>query len=42
MLADLVGDGLTPASRETVTVGKREITVTRICITDAGRQTIKG
>jgi hypothetical protein len=42
MLADLVGDGLTTARRESVRVGKRKIRVARICITDAGRQAIKG
>ena len=41
MLADLVGDGLAAARRETVRVDKREITVVRICITDAGRNSIK-
>jgi hypothetical protein len=41
MVADLVGDGLATASRETATVGKRKITTTRILITDAGRRTIK-
>jgi hypothetical protein len=41
MLADLVGDGLAAARREAVMVDKREITVVRICITDAGRNSIK-
>ncbi len=41
MLADLVGDGLATASRETMRVGKRKITVARIRITDAGRQAVK-
>src|SRR5262249_3158106 len=42
MLADLVGDGLATARRETLRVGKRKITVARIRITDAGRQAIEG
>ena len=42
MLADLVGDGLVAASRETMRVGKRKITVARILIADAGRLVIKG
>jgi hypothetical protein len=42
MLTDLVGDGLAAASRETMRVGKRKITVARILITDAGRLAIKG
>jgi hypothetical protein len=42
MLADLVGDELATASRETTRVGKRKITVARIRITDAGRQAING
>ena len=42
MLADLVGDGLATARRETVKVGKRKINVARIFITDAGRRAIKG
>jgi hypothetical protein len=42
MLADLVGNGLATARRESVRVGKRKITVARICITGAGRQAIKG
>jgi hypothetical protein len=41
MLADLVGDGLVRARRETVKVGKREINVARIFITDAGLRAIK-
>ena len=41
MLADLVGDGLATANRETMRAGKRKITVARICITDAGRRAIK-
>ena len=40
MLADLVGEGLATARRETVIVGKRKITIARIRITDAGRQAI--
>ena len=42
MLADLVGDGLATARRETMRVDKRKITIARISITDAGRQAIKG
>jgi hypothetical protein len=42
MLADLVGDGLATARRETMKVDKRKITIARISITDAGRQAIKG
>jgi hypothetical protein len=41
MLADLVGDGLATARRETMRVGKRKITVARILITDVGRLAIK-
>jgi hypothetical protein len=41
MLAGLVGDGLATARREIVRVDKREITIARICITDAGQQAIK-
>jgi hypothetical protein len=41
MLADLVGDSLDRARRETVKVGKRKINVARIFITDAGRRAIK-
>jgi hypothetical protein len=41
MVADLVGDGLATASRETVKIGKRKITVARIFITDAGRRAIE-
>ena len=42
MLANLVGDGLATARRETIRVGKRKITVARIRITEAGRQAIEG
>jgi hypothetical protein len=41
MLADLVGDGLAAARRETVMVHKREIAVVRGCITEAGQKSIK-
>jgi hypothetical protein len=41
MLADLVGDGLATARRETVRGNKRKITVARICLTGAGEQAIK-
>ncbi len=41
VLADLVGDGLATARRESSKVGERKITVARICITDAGRQAIQ-
>jgi hypothetical protein len=41
MLADLVGDGLASARRETMRVDKRKITIARICITEAGRRAIK-
>ncbi len=41
MLADLVGDGLAAARRETVMVHKREITVVRVCIAEAGQKSIK-
>ncbi len=41
MLADLVGIGLARATRETVRLGNRKITVARIRITDAGLQEIK-
>ena len=41
MLADLVGDGLVIARRETMSVDKRKITIARISITDAGRQAIR-
>jgi hypothetical protein len=40
MLADLVGEGLATARRETMRVGERSITIARIRITDAGRQAI--
>ena len=41
MLADLVGDGLATARRETLRMDKRKITIARVCITDAGQQAIK-
>ena len=41
MLADLVGDGLVIARRETMSVDKRKITIARISITGAGQQAIK-
>jgi hypothetical protein len=41
MLADLVGDGLAMARRETMRVDKRKITIARICITEAGQRAIK-
>jgi hypothetical protein len=41
MLADLVGEGLATARRETVIVGKRKITTARIRITDAGRRALE-
>jgi hypothetical protein len=41
MLADLVGDGLATARRETMRVDKRKITIARIRITEAGQQAIK-
>jgi hypothetical protein len=37
LLADLVRDGLATATAERVRVGKREIEVTRLRITDEGR-----
>jgi hypothetical protein len=41
MLADLVGEGLATARRETARADKHKLTVARICITDAGQQAIK-
>ena len=41
MLADLVGDGLASARRETMKVDKLKITIARICITEAGQRAIK-
>jgi hypothetical protein len=37
MLADLVSNVRARARRETVTGGKRKITIARFCITDAGQ-----
>ena len=41
MVAALVADGLVTERQETVKVGKREFTVARFFITDAGRRAIK-
>jgi hypothetical protein len=41
MLADLVRDGLATARRETLTVGKRKITIARVWIADAGQQALR-
>jgi hypothetical protein len=41
-LADLVGDGLATARRETEKVGKRKITVARIYTPDVGQRAIEG
>jgi hypothetical protein len=40
VLADLVGDGLATARRETMRVGERKITGARIMISDAGRRAL--
>src|SRR5258708_33074697 len=37
MLADLVGEGLATARRETMRAGKRHVTIARFPVTDAGR-----
>jgi hypothetical protein len=42
MLADLVRYGLATARRETLTVGKRKMTIARVWIADAGQQALKG
>jgi hypothetical protein len=42
MLADLVGDGLATANRETKKAGKGRAAGVRIRITDAGRQALEG
>ena len=41
ILADLVRDGLATARRETLTVGRRKITIARVWIADAGQQALK-
>ena len=41
MLADLVGDGLATARRESIRLEKRKITIACICITEAGQRAIK-
>ena len=41
MLADLVGEGLATAQRDTLRVGGRTIRVERYRITDAGRKAIE-
>ncbi len=41
MLAALVRDGLATARRETVKVGKRNITIARVWIADAGQRALK-
>jgi hypothetical protein len=42
MLADLVRDGFATARCETIRVGRREITIARVWIADAGRKAIVG
>jgi hypothetical protein len=42
LLVDLVRDGLATATPGTAHVGKRPITVTRLRITDVGRQALAG
>jgi hypothetical protein len=41
MLADLVRDGLATARRETMKVGKRNITIARVWIADAGARALQ-
>jgi hypothetical protein len=40
VLRDLVREGLATATRETVIAGRRRITVTRLPISDAGREAL--
>jgi hypothetical protein len=42
LLAELVRDGLAAASTDRVRAGKREMQVTRVRITDAGREALAG
>ena len=42
MLAALVRDGLATARRETLKVGKRNITIARVWIAEAGKQALEG
>jgi hypothetical protein len=41
MLADLVRDGLATARRETLKVGRRNITIARVWIADAGERALR-